>query len=60
MIDIDTAPRDVLEAEILSSDNEGLYEMFNERKLMAEQYTTEEYRQVMHAWIIADPDVELI
>ena len=44
-----TMTRAELEAEIIT--NESLYAMFDEARLLAGEYTTEEMRAIVAAWI---------
>lgn len=55
MLNIDTATRDELETAAVCEP--GLYEMFNERRLLDGLYPTEELRDIIRGWIMADPDV---
>lgn len=54
MLNIDTASRDELETAAVCEP--GLYEMFDEARLLTGAYLTEELRAIVRAWIIAAPD----
>ena len=43
--------KEELETEIVCN-NEGLYEMFNEEKLLNKEYTLEELQEITANWII--------
>lgn len=52
MILLDNLSKEELETEIACNDD-GLYEEYNEKKLLAGEYTREEILEVAAAWILA-------
>ena len=55
MLNVDTATYQELQDEICTNDD-GLYEMFNEEKFLSDGYTVEELREITVKWITNDPD----
>lgn len=55
MLDIDNATRDELETAAVCEP--GLYEAFNEERLLGGKYSTDELRDIIRGWIVSDPDV---
>jgi len=56
MTNIDTANRIDLEGVIISE--EGLYEIFDEKRLLNSGYTTEEIREIVREWIVKGDETE--
>ena len=56
-IDENTSRAD-LEAAIVNDAN--LYAQFNEKRLLADGYSTEELRQIIEAWILAGDECAVL